>query len=298
MLKVEGVTKKFDDFYAVDNLNFSVDKGEIIGILGANGAGKTTTFRMILGVLAPNSGTITYNGEEIGYHNSDDIGFLAEERALLPNFTVVKQLSFFAELKGMQNEEIKTAIDYWLDVFELSEHKKSKIKVLSKGNQQKIQFISAVLHNPKLLILDEPFSGLDPFNVNKFKKVILELKSRGVAIIFSSHRLDHVELFCENICVLVKGKTVLQGMVSEIKKDAKMFNVSIKGNVTKDIFDQSSFIAKVQETLDGYVVSVTEYEKIHQVFQLIKDYKIEKFNVELPSLEEVFIEKVGAAYEA
>ena len=209
MLKVDNVRKCYGNLVAVDGLSFTVNDGEIFGLLGLNGAGKTTTFRMILGLIDDYTGDITIDGEHINYVISDKIGFLTEERSLLLKMTVLEQITYYGVLKSMKVSDIEKKLDYWLDRFEISEYKNRKIKELSKGNQQKIQFISAIINDPKLLILDEPFSGLDPINVELFKKVILELKKKGTSIIFSSHRMEHVELFCENLVVLVKGKSVL-----------------------------------------------------------------------------------------
>ena len=209
MLKVENVRKKYGDLVAVDNLSFEVADGEIFGLLGLNGAGKTTTFRMIMNLLDDYEGTILLDNEKVSYKTTDKIGFLTEERSLLTKLTVLEQVIYYGVLKGMPEDKIEKELDYWLDIFKIKEYKNKKIKELSKGNQQKIQFITAIIHHPKLLILDEPFSGLDPVNVELFKSVILKLKQEGTSIIFSSHRMEHVELFCEKLVVLVKGKSVL-----------------------------------------------------------------------------------------
>ena len=218
MLKVENVVKYYGDLLAVDNLSFTVDDGEIFGLLGLNGAGKTTTFRMILGLIDDYKGNITLDGKKIDYNETDKIGFLTEERSLLTKLTVLEQITYYGVLKGIPEGDIPKKLDYWLDVFGITEYKNKKIKELSKGNQQKVQFISAIINEPKLLILDEPFSGLDPINVELFKKVILDFKKKGTSIIFSSHRMEHVELFCDRLVVLVKGKSVLSGYLKDIKK--------------------------------------------------------------------------------
>ena len=201
MLKLENVTKYYGDFLAVDNLSFEVKEGEIFGLLGVNGAGKTTTFRMIMGLLEPTEGKITLNGKKIDYSVTDEIGFLTEERSLLLKLTVKEQALFYGTLKGMKEKDILKRLDYLLEKFGVLEYKDKKIKELSKGNQQKIQFITAIINEPKLLILDEPFSGLDPFNVELFKNEIVEMSKKGSMIIFSSHRMEHVELFCKKICI-------------------------------------------------------------------------------------------------
>ena len=215
MLKVENVTKYYGDFKAVDNLSFTVKEGEIFGLLGVNGAGKTTTFRMIMGLLEPTEGNITLDSQKISYDITDNIGFLTEERSLLTKLTVKEQAIFYGNLKNMKKEEILKRLDYLLDKYGISEYKDKKIKELSKGNQQKIQFILAILNEPKLLILDEPFSGLDPFNVELFKQEIIELSKKGSMIIFSSHRMEHVELFCKKLAIIMHGKTVLEGYLKD-----------------------------------------------------------------------------------
>ncbi len=234
MLTVKNVTKKYGSLVAVNNLSFEVEDGCIFGLLGLNGAGKTTTFRMILGLIDDNDGEILIDGKHIDYEISDKIGFLTEERSLLTKLTVLEQVIYYGVLKSMKEDEIEKKLDYWLERFGISEYKNKKIKELSKGNQQKIQFITAIIHEPKLLILDEPFSGLDPINVELFKQVIMEMKNKGTSIIFSSHRMEHVELFCEKLLILVKGKSVLQGRLSDIKKDYKKKNLIVKGNIDVD----------------------------------------------------------------
>ena len=218
MLKLEHVTKYYGNFKAVDDLSFEVKPGEIFGLLGVNGAGKTTTFRMIIGLLDNFEGKITLNGKKIDYNVTDKIGFLTEERSLLTKFTVKEQCLFYGRLKNMTEEEILKKLDYLLERFGVPEYKDKKIKELSKGNQQKIQFITAVLNDPELLILDEPFSGLDPINVELFKEYIVELSKKGSMIIFSSHRMEHVELFCKNLVVLKDGQAVLSGYLKDIKE--------------------------------------------------------------------------------
>ena len=245
MLKVDNVVKKYGDVVAVNGLSFTVNDGEIFGLLGLNGAGKTTTFRMILGLIDDYTGDITIDGEHINYKISDKIGFLTEERSLLLKMTVLEQIIYYGVLKSIPENEIEKRLDYWLERFGISEYKNRKIKELSKGNQQKIQFISAIINEPKLLILDEPFSGLDPINVELFKNVILELKKKGTSIIFSSHRMEHVELFCENLVVLVKGKSVLQGKLSKIKKDYKKKNLVVKGDIDPEEIEKCDGVEKI-----------------------------------------------------
>ncbi|MBR1679744.1 MAG: ATP-binding cassette domain-containing protein [Bacilli bacterium] len=298
MLKVENVTKYYGDNLAVDNLSFEVQDGEIFGLLGVNGAGKTTTFRMIIGLLNPTSGKITLNGSPINYDVTDSIGFLTEERSLLTKMTVKEQLIYYGTLKGMKEKDILERMDEWLKKFEISEYKDRKIKELSKGNQQKVQFISAVINNPKLLILDEPFSGLDPINVEMFMSAIKVFKEKGSSIIFSSHRMEHVELFCEKLVILVKGKSVLKGELKKIKKDYRKKNIHIKGDVDEEILKKIEGVVSVEKNAEEYIVKIESDDYIDDVFDKIKKSKhITKFSVEDPTLNEIFLSKVGEAYE-
>ncbi len=298
MLKVDNVVKKYGDLVAVNGLSFTVNDGEIFGLLGLNGAGKTTTFRMILGLIDDYTGDITIDGEHINYRISDKIGFLTEERSLLVKMTVLEQIIYYGVLKSIPVDVIEKRLDYWLERFGIKEAKNRKIKELSKGNQQKVQFISAIINEPKLLILDEPFSGLDPINVELFKNVILELKKKGTSIIFSSHRMEHVELFCENLVVLVKGKSVLQGKLSKIKKDYKKKNLIVKGDINPDEIAKYEGVEKVSKSNDEYIISISDESYVNKLFKKIAKYdNIFKFSVEDPSLNEIFISIVGDSYE-
>lgn len=298
MLKVENVVKYYGDLLAVDNLSFTVDDGEIFGLLGLNGAGKTTTFRMILGLIDDYKGNITLDGKKIDYNETDKIGFLTEERSLLTKLTVLEQITYYGVLKGIPEGDIPKKLDYWLEVFGITEYKNKKIKELSKGNQQKVQFISAIINEPKLLILDEPFSGLDPINVELFKKVILDFKKKGTSIIFSSHRMEHVELFCDRLVVLVKGKSVLSGYLKDIKKKYKKKNILVKGEIdTKKLLDCPG-VENITKEKDEYIISISSEEYTSRLFKEIAKYNnITKFSVEDPSLNEIFINTVGDSYE-
>lgn len=298
MLKVENVTKYYGDFKAVDNLSFEVQDGEIFGLLGVNGAGKTTTFRMIIGLLDKTEGTILLDGKPINYDVTDKIGFLTEERSLLTKLTVEEQVIYYGVLKGMSEKEVLKKLDYWLERFHISEYKKKKIKELSKGNQQKIQFITSIINEPKLLILDEPFSGLDPINVAQFMEVIKELKEKGTSIIFSSHRMEHVELFCEKLVILVQGKSVLQGSLKEIKKSYRKKNLHVKAEVDIEKLKKIKGVLEVTENANDIVIKIESDEYIENVFAEIKKAKnVTEFRVEDPTLNEIFLDKVGVAYE-
>lgn len=298
MLKVENVTKYYGDFLAVDQLSFQVLPGEIFGLLGVNGAGKTTTFRMIMGLLEPTSGSITLDGKKIDYDVTDKIGFLTEERSLLTKMTVKEQCLFYGTLKGMRQKDILTRLDELLNRFEISEYKDKKIKELSKGNQQKIQFITAILNDPKLLILDEPFSGLDPFNIELFKKEIVEMSKRGSMIIFSSHRMEHVELFCKKLVVMLRGESVLEGDLADIKEQYRKKNILIKGDVKKKELEEIDGVLEVIEKSDELEVKIENQKVASHVFEAISNHKkITKFVVEEPSLNEIFVAKVGENYD-
>ena len=298
MLKVEHVTKYYGEYPAVIDESFTVEPGEIFGLLGVNGAGKTTTFRMILGLLDKTEGSITLDGKEIDYDVTDKIGFLAEERSLLLKLTVYEQALFYGRLKGMSNTKIEEKLDYYLKRFNIEEYKNRKIKELSKGNQQKIQFITALLNDPKLLILDEPFSGLDPVNIELFKSVILELKEKGTMIIFSTHRMEHAEMFCEKLLILVKGKTVLEGKLKDIKKEYRKKNIRIDAKFDTKKVKELKGVISVEKENSEYIVKVEKDEVIDKVFDIVsKGENVTKFLVEEPTLHEIFIEKVGEFYE-
>ena len=298
MLKVENVTKYYGNNLAVDDLSFTINNGEIFGLLGVNGAGKTTTFRMIMSLLEPTKGSITLNGKPVGYDVSERIGFLTEERSLLTKLTVKEQVIYYATLKGMKESDILKKLDYWLDRFGISDYKNRKIKELSKGNQQKIQFITAIIHEPDLLVLDEPFTGLDPINVELFMSVIREFKEKGKMIIFSSHRMEHVELFCEKLVILLKGKTVLSGSLKEIKKNYRKKVIRINGNVDIDALKNCKGVIEVNVEAIDIIVKIESDEYVEDVFKIVnKGSDITKFVVEDASLNEIFVSLVGEAYE-
>lgn len=298
MLKVDHVTKYYDNFRAVNDISFEIKEGEVFGLLGVNGAGKTTTFRMIMGLLDITEGNITLDGKPIDYSVTDKIGFLTEERSLLPSKTVFEQAKYYGVLKGMSEEEVEKELDKYLEEFNIKEYKNKKIKELSKGNQQKIQFITSILHKPKLLILDEPFSGLDPINVEMFKKVIMRLKEQNTTIIFSSHMMEHVEYFCDSLIILVKGTPVLQGKLSKIKSDYRKKNIKVIGDLDKKEIESIDGVVSVEKNKNEYTIKVENDDVTTPVFKKLSKCKhIEKFVVEEPTLNEIFISKVGEAYE-
>lgn len=293
MLSVKNIVKYYGDNCAVNNLSFDVKSGEIFGLLGENGAGKTTTFRIIMGLLESDSGSVTLNGEKIDYSITDKIGFLTEERSLITKMTVKEQLLFYGALKSMDSDAIMKKMDILLKEFEMEEYKNRKIKELSKGNQQKIQFIAAVMNEPKLLILDEPFTGLDPINVALFKKHIRLLQQKGCSIIFSSHQMEHIEEFCEKLVILVKGKSILEGYISDIKKAYRKKNIFIKGDINPLEIEKIPGVISVVKNVDDYRVKIESDDIVSKVFKKISHNNISKFLVEEASLNEIFIAKVG-----
>lgn len=297
MLEVKNVQVNYGDFVAVKDLNFSIKPGEIFGLLGTNGAGKTTTFRVMMGLLEPVSGEVLYNGQKIGYHNTDEIGYMIEERSLFTKMTVFDLMQFFGALKGMDKKLIEKKLDYWLERFKIVDYKNKKVKELSKGNQQKIQFISAIINDPKLLILDEPFSGLDPLNTILFVDVINELKDNGTMIIFSSHQIDHVEKFCEKLLVLDKGVELFGGYIKDIKNDFKKHTIKIIGNVPLSELKPLEGVLDVNEDAKEISVKIAKKANSKLIFDKVRHYDITKYEVEQAALSEIFIAKVGQSYE-
>lgn len=298
MLQVKNIVKYYGDNKAVDNLSFGVKNGEIFGLLGENGAGKTTTFRIIMGLLDATEGEVLLDGKKIDYSITDKIGFVTEERSLLTKMTVKEQLIFYGVLKGMKEQEIEEELEKWLHFFQIESYENRKIKELSKGNQQKIQFISAIIHHPKLLILDEPFTGLDPINVELMKKAIYKLQKEGCSIIFSSHQMEHIENFCEKLIILVKGKAIVDGYVRDIKKEYKKKNVLLRGeNLPLKEIEKIKGVISITKIKDEYEVKIEEENVAPKIFQKVKNCNITKYDVTEPTLNEIFIAKVGEVHE-
>jgi ABC-2 type transport system ATP-binding protein len=298
MLEVINARMLYGDLVAVDRLSFTIRPGDIFGLLGTNGAGKTTTFRMIMGLLEPTEGKVLYNGEKVGYHTVNEIGYMIEERSLLTKITVKELMLYFGQLKDMEPKVILERLDYWLERFKITEYKNKKIKELSKGNQQKIQFISAIINNPKLLVLDEPFSGLDPINTELFVEVIRDFQKNGSMVVFSSHQLDHVESFCEELIVLEKGKAIIEGRIDQVKKDFKKQNIKIIGDVDIDVLKAIPGVFQVIQNSNEVIVKIENEDVSKRVFDYVKTCEhITKYDVEQASLSEIFIAKVGQAHE-
>ncbi|WP_098446421.1 ABC transporter ATP-binding protein [Bacillus sp. es.036] len=298
MLEFQNVTKQFGAFTAVERLNLSIPENEIFGLLGGNGAGKTTTFRMLLRLIDQTKGTISWKGEGISYDSSHLIGYLPEERGLYPKMKVKEQLIYLGKLRGMKKAEVEKEIAIWLDRFKVPEYLDKKVEELSKGNQQKIQFIASVIHKPELLILDEPFSGLDPVNVEVLKEAVLDLKKSGTTILFSSHRMEHVEELCEHLCILHKGKAVVSGNLKEIKRSYGKKNIRIDADFDVAFLENVAGVVRLKQGLNHSIVQI-ENEQVSQTVlrELVSKGFVRQFELEEPSLNDIFIEKVGAAYE-
>lgn len=293
-LKIENVSKSYGDKKVVDNINIELNNPGVFGLLGTNGAGKTTTIRMLLGILKKDEGKISWNGKEVTRKNVN-FGYLPEERGIYPKTKIYDQLMYFAKLKGMRQEEADKQINYWMKRLEVEEYKNMTAEKLSKGNQQKIQFITAVVHDPDLVVLDEPFSGLDPVNTELIRNIILELIEKQKYIIMSAHQMSVVEEFCTNILILNKGKTVLQGNLTEIKNTYPANKVLLitKENIEDKIKEASLSILLKKE--NEYEVKIDNEEQAYNLLNSLvnSNIKIEKFEIKKPSLHDIFIEKVG-----
>lgn len=297
-LLLSDVTKKFGSYTAVNHLNLEMEEGTIFGMLGANGAGKTTTFRMILGLLEPTSGTISWKKKNLHLKNSPFIGYLPEERGLYPKLKVAEQITYFGKLRGMNKGHIKKELRAWLERFHISEYENKKVEELSKGNQQKIQFIASVIHRPELLILDEPFSGLDPVNVELLKKAVCDLHAQGTTILFSSHRMEHVEELCKQLCILHHGQPIVYGNLKEIKRSFGKLNISIRADFDLSFLMDIPDITNCKWTNEGAIVQIKNERNARELYQLLGEKGfVRKFELEDPSLHDIFIEKVGSSNE-
>lgn len=293
-LKLENVTKQYADKIAVNDISLEVSQGEIFGLLGANGAGKTTTMRMVLGLIYPDAGQIYWKGKGYSDELSRLMGYLPEERGLYPKVKICDQIIYLAQLRGMSRKDADRNLKMWLEKFSVPEYYDKKVEELSKGNQQKIQFIAAVIHNPEIIVMDEAFSGLDPVNVELLKDTVKELRDNGATILFSTHRMEHVEELCKNICILDRSNTVLKGNIRDIKKQFPKERVMLAAE--QDI--------QGLESIPG-VVSVTKHENVQEVRisqasaaqevlkHAMNQSTVNRFEVMEPTLNEIFIKAVG-----
>ena len=295
-LMLKNVSKTFVGKKAVDNISFNLEKPGVYGLLGTNGAGKTTTIRMLLGIIKKDSGEITWKGKAVERKNVK-FGYLPEERGVYPKTKIFDQLMYFAELKGMKKEEAADSINKWAKELKVEEYLQMPAEKLSKGNQQKIQFMTAIIHDPELVVLDEPFSGLDPVNTEILKNIIIDLIKNGKYVIMSAHQMATIEEFCSDILILNKGKTVLQGNLKEIKEKypANRVEIDVKQDITSYIKEIGLEIET--ETNNNYTIKISDEEKAHKLLnKLIADgIKVDKFEIKKPTLNDIFIEKVEEA---
>lgn len=292
-LKVQNVSKKYGDKEVVQNLSIEMQKPGVYGLLGANGAGKTTTIRMILGIIEKDKGTIEWNGKKVCKENVR-YGYLPEERGIYGKAKLYDQLMYFATLKGMNKTDAQNAIFQWCKKLELEDYIYKPAEQLSKGNQQKVQLIIAIIHKPELLVLDEPFSGLDPVNTKIIKEIIHDLIKQGTYIILTSHQMSVVEEYCQDIIMLKAGKTVLQGNLNEIKKSYGRNNLSIETyQEIEDLIPANMKI--IDKKANGYELKIEKEEDAQALLETLVNKKVilQKFELKEPSLQEIFIEKVG-----
>ena len=293
-LILENVSKTFVSKKAVDGISFSLNRPQVFGLLGTNGAGKTTTIRMLLGIIKKDSGEITWNGKKVD-RKSVNFGYLPEERGVYPKVKIYDQLMYFAELKGMNKQEANNAIQNWAKKLKVEEYMEMPAEKLSKGNQQKIQFMTAIIHNPELVVLDEPFSGLDPVNTELLKNIIIDLVKRGKYVIMSAHQMATIEEFCTDILILNKGKTVLQGNLREIKEGYPANRLQIEVNEKINKYVEKFGLEIEKEKNNDYTIKINNEKKAHELLQeLVKNgIIINKFEIKKPTLNDIFIEKVG-----
>ncbi|WP_282458201.1 ABC transporter ATP-binding protein [Ligilactobacillus aviarius] len=294
MIELKHVSRNFNNTVAVDDLNFKLSSGETLGIIGQNGAGKSTTFRMIMGFIEPSEGQILVDGKLVNEKIRNSFGFMPEERGLYQNETIINQMTYFGELHGMNHLDLRINLRKWMKKLDVVGDFNDKIKDLSKGNAQKIQLIAVLMFEPKLIILDEPFSGLDPVNASLLNDAILELKSKGSMIVFSSHSMDNVEKVSDKILMLKHGKTVLNGEIKDIFKDFIRKYLTINGIENIDFFKKYNGVSDIQQMKNGNIKMKLVNEQMGRVIfrDIVKEYGyIPLFNQSYPSLEEIFKRK-------
>lgn len=294
MLEIKNITKYFGDKKILDDISFTIPRGKISGIIGPNGAGKTTSLRIILGILTPTSGKILYNSEELNQNYLNITGYLPEERGLYPKSTLLNTLTYLGQLKGLSFSEANSKTNYWLERLNMQDYKKSHIEELSKGNQQKIQFISTILHDPEILILDEPFSGFDPVNQTIFKEIIDDL-SNDKFIILSTHFMDLAEKLCDEIFLINEGKEILSGSLSDILTIQNKNWFVIKGNsLTSDNFkNEFEQIKIIEANVNNFVIDLDNIEPSEFIRTFSKSNEIFEFTQVKPSLHQIFLDRIN-----
>ncbi|MDC0811655.1 ABC transporter ATP-binding protein [Lactococcus petauri] len=299
MLEVKNLRKTFGELVAVDDLSFTIEDGEILGFIGQNGSGKTTTFRLILDFLMQDSGSVLWNGKPLSSDEYNIIGYLPEERGLYPKDSIETQLRFFGQLRGKTRKEIDEKIDYWMEKFEVKGKRTDNVKTLSKGNQQKVQLIATLIHEPKLVILDEPFSGLDPVNAELLKTAVAELREQKVCVVFSDHNMLNVEKMVDKMIMVKEGKKILDGTVDAVRQSFGRTKVFIEAPVSQEELAQLEGVKEVQVERNGtYELTLENEEAGKAVFDYVtQSGYIQMFSQQPPSLEEIFKMKAGDIHE-
>ncbi len=297
VLEVRNLSKSFGNLKAVDDVSFNVPEGSVFGLIGRNGAGKTTTIRMMMNIYLPDSGEVVLHGTKIGQEFRDKVGYLPEERGLYKKMKVLETLLFFAELKGKTGKKVEKRAHEYLKRFDLADRKNSKLEDLSKGNQQKIQFITTILHDPDFLIFDEPFSGLDPINTDLLKDIILELKSQGKVIIFSTHLMDFAERMCDHIAMIDQGKLIISGALNELKTKFAKNNVSLNYEGDLNFLNNVPDLELLETSDSSARIKVKDSQQSQELLKLLvkNNIKVKKFSVDEISLHEIFVKLADKA---
>jgi ABC-2 type transport system ATP-binding protein len=295
ILSLQNVVKRYHNHTAVDDVSFEVPKGTIFGLLGPNGAGKTSLIRIITTITGADSGQVFLDGEALNTLHPNQIGYMPEERGLYKKMEVGEQLMYLAQLKGLSSAEARKKIKFWMEKFDILSWWNKKIQDLSKGMQQKVQFIATIVHDPKLIILDEPFSGLDPINTNLIKDEIHQLKENGASILFSTHRMEQVEELCDRIVLINKGKIILDGPVDEIKNTYKEYLYKIKLEDSGSQIQSNELFDVYSQSDKELIVKIKDKKNPNDVLKYLidQDIQVHHFNEILPSLNEIFIKKVN-----
>ena len=298
IIEVQNVTKKYSNHLALDDISLAIQKGVVYGLLGPNGAGKTTLIRILNQITAPDSGTVLFNGNPISRKDIEKIGYLPEERGLYKKMKVGEEAMYLAQLKGLSKQEALERLKYWFIKFEIQNWWNKKVEELSKGMQQKLQFITTVVHRPDFLILDEPFSGLDPINTNLIRQELLELKKQGTTIIISTHNMASVEEICDEICLINKAHKILEGNLAEIKQRFKenVFSLTLNSERAIPAFPDKFSVMETSSSANQhyYVVKVLDGGSANQLLQFVMEYgNVLAFNEVLPSMNDIFIQQVN-----
>ena len=292
ILKLNHVEKSFGSKKVLSDISFQVESGKAFGLLGRNGAGKTTTIRILMNVLHADSGEVLIDGKPVDYGNIR-LGYLPEERGLYPKKVIIDQLAYFAELKGLDHKSAVKACDFWLEKLGMEEHRNKKLETLSKGNQQKIQMITALAHDPDIIVLDEPFSGIDPVNAMQLKNVVKEEIERGKIVLFSSHQMSYIEEFCDDIAIIKEGKIALFGNLNEIKRNYVRDKLVVSSAMTDKL--EEEFNGRYEKQKNGSLIIHlgSPSEKREVMKRLAEDYDLDEIKVFEPSLNDIFVEYAG-----